>query len=77
MKIWNKVQYTFTVLKKSTTVYKYWVAQSGMGGILSQGKIWTVPFHEAKPSEMEQSKFYRAIIFLPFHELKPLNICFI
>ena len=23
------------------------MAQSGMGGILSQGKIWTVPFHEA------------------------------
>ena len=58
-------------------VYKYSVAQSGMGGILSQGKFWTVPFHEAKSSEMEQSKFYPAIIFLPFHELKPLNICFI
>ena len=58
-------------------IHNYWVAQSGIGGILSQGKIWTLPFHEAKPSEMEQSKFYRAIIFLPFHELKPLNICFI
>ena len=58
-------------------LYKYWVAQSGMGGLLSQGKTWTVAFHEAKPSEMEQPKFYRAIIFLPFHELKPLNICFI
>ena len=46
-----------------------------MGGILSQGKIWTVPFHETKTSEMEQSKFYRAIIFLQFHELKPINIC--
>ena len=24
-----------------------------MGGILSQGKIWNVPFHEEKPSEMK------------------------
>ena len=45
----------------------------GMGGILSLGKIWTVPFHSALPCEMEQSKFYRAIIFLPFHS-KPLTI---
>ena len=31
----------------------------GMGGILSLGKIWTVPFHSASPREMEQqSKFY-------------------
>ena len=57
--------------------YKYWVPQNGMGGILSLGKIWTVPFHSALPREVEQSKFYRAIIFLPFNELKPLNICFI
>ena len=42
------------------------------------GSVWngTVSFHDAKPSEMEQSKFYQAIIFLPFHELKPLNILF-
>ena len=31
------------------------MAQSGMGGILSQGKIWTVPFHEAKLSEIPSS----------------------
>ena len=30
-------------------LYKYWVAQSGMGGILSQGKSWTVPFHDNIP----------------------------
>ena len=46
----------------------------GMEGILSLGKIWTVPFHSASPREMEQSKFYLAIIFLPFHS-EPLNIC--
>ena len=28
------------------------MAQSGIGWILSQGKIWAVPFHEAKPSEI-------------------------
>ena len=32
------------------------------------GSEWTVQFHSASPREMEQSKFYRAIIFLPFHE---------
>ena len=45
-----------------------------MEGILSLGKIWTVPFHSASPREMEHSKFYLAIIFLPFHS-EPLNIC--
>ena len=39
------------------------MAQSGMGGVLSKGKFWTVPFHEAKPREMEQSKFYRKSMF--------------
>ena len=42
--------------------------------MLYLGKIWTVPFHSALPREMEQSKFYLAIIFLPFHS-EPLNIC--
>ena len=46
----------------------------GMEGILSLSKIWTAPFHSASPREMEQSKFYLAIIFLPFHS-EPLNIC--
>ena len=41
---------TFELKKKCwRLVYKYWVAHSGMGGILSQGKIWTVPFHSASP----------------------------
>ena len=46
----------------------------GMEGILSLGKILTVPFDSASPREMEQSKFYLATIFLPFHS-EPLNIC--
>ena len=45
-----------------------------MEGILLLGKICTLPFHSASPCEMEQSKFYLAIIFLPFHS-EPLNIC--
>ena len=32
----------------------------GMEGILSLGKIWTVPFHSALPRGIEQSKFYLA-----------------
>ena len=56
-------------------IKQYWVALiHGMGGILSFGKIWTVPVHEAKPREMEQFKFYLAVIFLPFHS-ESLNIC--
>ena len=46
----------------------------GIGGILSLGKIWTVPLYSASPRGMEQSKFYLAIILLPFHS-EPLNIC--
>ena len=41
------------------------------------GQIWTVPFHEAKPREMEQSKFVLAIIFLPLIPLKPLIYIFV
>ena len=58
-------------------IYKYWVAQSGMRGILLQGKIWTVPFHEMKPSEMEQSKFYRAINIPPIPWIKATQYLFI
>ena len=47
------------------------IAKSNLDCSTSRGEA------EAKPSEMEQSKFYLAIIFLPFHEFKPLNICFI
>ena len=45
----------------------------GMEGILSLGKTWTVPFHSPSPPEMEQSKFYLEILFLPFHS-EPLNV---
>ena len=42
---WNTISYH---TRPGGILYKYGVAQSGMGGILSQGKNWTVPFHEAK-----------------------------
>ena len=37
--IWHAAIVFFNM--KCIILYKYWVAQSGMGGILSQGKIWT------------------------------------
>ena len=52
LKIMESVNHVVMLIMLSI-VYKYWVAQSGMGGILSLGKIWTVPFHEAKWSLSE------------------------
>ena len=37
-------------------------------------KFGLLHFARCWPREMEQSKFYLAIIFLPFHS-EPLNIC--
>ena len=54
--------------------YKYWVEWEEY---YRKVKFRLFHFMRPKLSEMEQCKCYRAIIFFQFHELKPLNICFI